>query len=90
MFIAQKTISIPCDFNSKFVSHIVGNIAGIKSAPYIATIDRVISLKSILGLVGSGIKQGDTVCVQTTHNYSQEQADNDLDFILEMICGDKM
>lgn len=88
MFISQKTISAPCDFNSRFVTNLVQSIVAMKSAPYIATIDRNINAKSILGLLSAGIKQDDDICIQVIDNHSQEQTEEDLDLMLKLILGD--
>lgn len=86
MCIAEKVISAPCDFNSRFVANFVQSVVGIKSTPYIATIERNVNAKSILGLLSADIKQGNDICIQTVDNYNQEQADKDLEYIIGLIC----
>lgn len=85
MFIAEKVISAPCDFNSRFVANLVQSIVGIKSTPYIATLEKNVNAKSILGLLSADIKKGNDICVQVIDNYKQEQADEDLEYIIKLI-----
>lgn len=85
MFITSKTISSPCDFNSKFVRNFVGAIVAMKSTPYIATIDRNINAKSILGLLSADIKKGDDIYIQCVDNYDEQQTKDDLDIILGLL-----
>lgn len=85
MYIASTNIIAPCDFTSKYVSHIVGSLPVSKSAFYIATLDRQIKANSILGLLSSGIKKNDTICLQIANNNSQEQADIDLQEFMKIV-----
>jgi phosphotransferase system HPr-like phosphotransfer protein len=87
MYISEKTIISPCDFESRFVRNLAQNIVDMKSTPYIATMDKTINAKSILGMLSADIKKDDNICIQVIHNGSQEQADNDLSYIMELICG---
>lgn len=85
MFIAEKVISAPCDFNSRFVANLVQSMVGMKSTPYIATLEKNVNAKSILGLLSADIKKGNDICVQVIDNYKQEQADEDLEYIIKLI-----
>lgn len=88
MFVSQRTILSPYDFTSKTTSRFVSGILTIKSALYIATSDKNVSAKSILGLLVADIKKGDAICVQSSNNQSQEQADDDLKMVLKTLQGD--
>lgn len=85
MYIASISIIAPCDFTSKYVSHIVGNLPISKSAFYIATLDRQIKADSMLGLLSANIKKNDTICLQVASNDSQEQVDTDLQEFIKIV-----
>lgn len=85
MFVTSKTISAPCDFNSKFVANFVSTIVAMKSAPYISTFDKNINAKSILGLLSADIKKGDNIRIQCVDNYDKQRTKDDLDIILNLM-----
>lgn len=88
MNITEKSIISPVDFNSRFVQNLVYEIMNIKSTPYIATLDRNVNAKSILGLLSADIRKGDSICVQIINTHNQQQAVEDLEYVLNKICGE--
>jgi phosphotransferase system HPr-like phosphotransfer protein len=88
MYIAEKVVSAPCDFNSRFVANFVHSILEMKSFPYIATLDKIVNAKSILGLLSADIKKTDDICLQVLDNYSQEEAEKCLAKLIKAIFGD--
>lgn len=85
MFVAETTMTAPVDFASRFVGNFTQNIVALKSSPYISTIDKNINAKSILGLLSADIRKGDIIKIQTINNTSSEQAESDLNLIVELI-----
>lgn len=88
MYISEKIVSAPCDFNSRFVTNLVHSLLEMKSSPYIATIDKVVNAKSILGLLSADIRKGTDICLQIIDAYSKEKADKCLIELTEAIFGD--
>lgn len=87
MYIAYKSIIAPHDFDSKYTSRVIGNLPISKSSFYIVTIDKNIKTDSMLGLLSANIKKNDTICLRVVNDYSQEEADSDLQKFL-CIVGD--
>ena len=85
MFNAETTMTAPVDFGSRFVGNFTQNIVALKSSPYISTIEKNVSAKSILGLLSADIRKGDTIRIQTINSTSYEQAESDLKLITELI-----
>lgn len=88
MNLAEKSIVSPVDFGSRFVQNFVYKIMNMQSNPYIVTLDKNVNAKSILGLLSANIRKGDTIRIQVMNNYDLGQAESDLEYIINLICGE--
>ena len=71
--------------SSRFIKNLVNQLSNIKSNPYFITLDRKISAKSLVGMLSSQIKYGETIRVVVYNKFSQEIANEDLEYILNLI-----
>ena len=85
MFSAETNTKITKDFSSRFIKNLVNQLLNIKSNPYFITLDRKILAKSLVGMLSAEIKYGDTIRVVVYSEISQEVANEDLEYILNLI-----
>ena len=87
MNIAEKTIVVSRDFNTRFCKNFLERIKNIKSNIYFVTLDNNISAQSIVGLLSAKIKNCDTIRVNVI-NDDITQAEKDLEFVESVIFDD--
>ena len=88
MFMSETNITLPNDFNTRFIKNLTYNISELKSSLYITTLDKNVNAKSRLGLLGLGLKKDSKVRICACNPYNQEQANMDLSVFYNYIVGD--
>jgi PTS HPr component phosphorylation site. len=75
------------DFTTRFVKNLVYEMAKVKSSPYFVTLDKIVSAKSILGILNADIHKGDVIRIEV-FNENETIAMQELEDICKLIRGD--
>lgn len=90
LFVTEISMVSPTNFSSRFVRNLTQSIVAIKSTPYIYSNDKNANAKSILGLLSSNIKEGDSINIQTMNSSGYSYAESDLKFIVSTIRNESL
>ena len=89
MFTVEKKITANKDISPRFAKNFVSDIANIKSNIYFVVEYKGINAKSILGIISINIKNGNKFNVVVCNPLSQEEADDDMNNVIELLLGDE-
>ena len=89
LFTVEKKITANKDISPRFAKNFVSDIANIKSNIYFVVEDNGINAKSILGIISINIKNGNKFNVVVCNPLSQEEADDDMNKVIELLLGEK-
>lgn len=89
LFTVEKKITANKDISPRFAKNFVSDIANIKSNIYFVIEDKDINAKSILGIISINIKNGNKFNVVVCNPLSQEEADDDMNKVIELLLGEE-
>lgn len=84
MEITEIEISLPCSLAGRNVNRVVQNVNKLKSNVYLTKNERVVNMKSILGILSVGCNQGDKVKIACL-NKEKSEADEDMNIVKQIL-----